>query len=93
MKRTTREIVLYTAVLVAISLLFGPVAHMGLIYMVSAAVLGAGFLFMTTRLWNLARTDRATGKEAMRVFSYSITYLTVLFVTMAGDVLISNRVH
>ena len=29
----------------------------------------------------------------MRVFSYSITYLTVLFVVMAGDVLITNRIH
>jgi heme O synthase-like polyprenyltransferase len=29
----------------------------------------------------------------MRVFSYSITYLTVLFVAMAGDVLIMNHVH
>jgi protoheme IX farnesyltransferase len=93
MKRTTREIVLYTVVLVAISLLFGPVAHLGLIYMISAAVLGGGFLYMTAHLWNLARTDRATGREAMRVFSYSITYLTVLFVAMAGDVLITNHIH
>jgi protoheme IX farnesyltransferase len=93
MRRTTSEIVLYTVALVAVSLLFGPVAHLGAIYTVSAAVLGAGFLFMTTRLWNLARSDRATGREAMRVFSYSITYLTVLFVAMAGDVLIMNHVH
>ena len=93
MKRTTREIVLYTVALVAVTLLFGPVAHLGLIYMIAAAVLGAGFLFMTTRLWSLARTDRATGREAMRVFSYSITYLTALFVAMAGDVLISNHIH
>jgi len=93
MKRTTREILLYTVLLVAVSLLFGPVAHLGLIYMVAAAVLGAGFLFITTRLWRLAQTDRATGREAMRVFSYSISYLTVLFVAMAGDVLISNHIH
>jgi protoheme IX farnesyltransferase len=93
MKRTTREIVLYTVVLVAVSLLFGPVAHLGLIYMVAAALLGAGFLFVTARLWRLAQTDRATGREAMRVFSYSITYLTVLFVAMAGDVLITNHIH
>jgi protoheme IX farnesyltransferase len=93
MKRTTREIVLYTVALVGVSLLFGPVAHLGLIYMIAAALLGAGFLFMTTRLWTLARTDRATGREAMRVFSYSITYLTVLFVAMAGDVLVSNHIH
>jgi heme o synthase len=93
MKRTTREIVLYTVALVAVSLLFGPVAHLGLIYMIAAAVLGGGFLFMTARLWSLARTDRATGRDAMRVFSYSITYLTVLFVAMAGDVLIRNHIH
>jgi protoheme IX farnesyltransferase len=93
MKRTTREIALYTVALVAASLLFGPVAHLGLIYMITAALLGAGFLFITARLWRLARTDRATGREAMRVFSYSITYLTVLFVAMAGDVFISNRIH
>ncbi len=93
MKRTTREIVLYTGALVAVSLLFGPIAHLGWIYMVVAAVLGAGFLFMTTRLWQLARSDRAGGKEAMAVFSYSITYLTVLFVAMAGDVLIMGHVH
>ena len=93
MKRTTKEIVLYTVALVAVSLVFGPVAHLGAIYMTAAAVLGAGFLFMTTRLWRLAQLDRATGREAMRVFSYSITYLTVLFVVMAGDVLITNRIH
>jgi protoheme IX farnesyltransferase len=93
MKRTTRQIVLYTAALVAVSLLFGRVAHLGLIYTTSAIVLGGGFLFMTARLWRLAQLDRATGREAMRVFSYSITYLTVLFVAMAGDVLISNHLH
>ena len=93
MKRTTREIVLYTVALVAVSLLFGPVAHLGAIYLAAAAALGAGFLFMTVRLWRLARGDRATGRDAMRVFSYSITYLTALFVAMAGDVLIRNHMH
>jgi protoheme IX farnesyltransferase len=93
MKRTTREIMLYTVALVAVTLLFGPVAHLGAIYFITAAVLGAVFLFITTRMWGLARRDQATGKDAMRVFSYSITYLTVLFVAMAGDVLINNHLH
>jgi heme o synthase len=93
MKRTTTEIVYYTVALVAVSFLFGPVAHLGWIYMVSAAVLGAGFLYLVTRLWGLAQNDKATGREAMRVFGYSITYLTVLFVAMAGDVLIRNHIH
>ncbi len=93
MKRTTTEIVYYTIALVAVSFLFGPVAHLGWIYMITAAVLGAGFLFLVTRLWGLAQREQATGRDAMRVFGYSITYLTVLFVAMAGDVLISGHLH
>jgi heme o synthase len=93
MKRTTTEIVYYTVALVAVSFVFGPVAHLGWIYMITATVLGFGFLYLVTRLWGLAQTGAATGREAMRVFGYSITYLTVLFVAMAGDVLIRNHIH
>jgi protoheme IX farnesyltransferase len=93
MKRTTTEIVYYTVALVAVSFLLGPVAHLGWIYMVTAAVLGAGFLSMVTRLWSLAQNGTVTGRDAMRVFGFSITYLTVLFVAMAGDVLITNQLH
>jgi protoheme IX farnesyltransferase len=93
MKRTTTEIVYYTVALVAVSFLLGPVAHMGWIYMITAAVAGAGFLYLVTRLWGLAQADVVTGRDAMKVFGYSITYLTVLFVAMAGDVLISAHVH
>ena len=90
MKRTTTEIVYYTVALVAVTFLFGPVAHLGWIYMITAAVLGAGFLYLVTRLWGLAQNGQVTGRDAMKVFGYSITYLTVLFVAMAGDVLISG---
>ena len=93
MRRTTTSIVSYTVALVATSFLLGPVAHLGWIYMVTAAALGAGFLWFVTRLWGLAQTGAATGKDAMRVFAFSITYLTVLFVAMAGDVLITNHLH
>ena len=93
MRRTTTSIVSYTVALVATSFLLGPVAHLGWIYMVTAAALGAGFLWFVTRLWGLAQTGAATGKEAMRVFGFSITYLTLLFVAMAGDVLITNHLH
>jgi protoheme IX farnesyltransferase len=93
MKRTTTEIVYYTVALVAVSFVLGPVAHLGWVYMITAAVLGAGFLYFVTRLWGLAQTGEMGGRDAMRVFGYSITYLTVLFVAMAADVLISNHVH
>jgi protoheme IX farnesyltransferase len=93
MKRTTAEIVYYTVALVAVSFMLGPVAHMGWIYMITAAVAGAVFLYLVTRLWGQAQLGVVTGRDAMRVFGYSITYLTVLFVAMAGDVLISAHVH
>jgi protoheme IX farnesyltransferase len=93
MKRTTTEIVYYTVALVAVSFLLGPVAHLGWVYMITAAVLGAGFLYFVTRLWGLAQNGEVGGRDAMRVFGFSITYLTVLFVAMAADVLISNHVH
>ena len=59
----------------------------------TAAVLGAGFLYLVTRWWGMAQNGQVGGRDAMRVFGYSITYLTVLFVAMAGDVLVSNHVH
>jgi protoheme IX farnesyltransferase len=80
-KRTAREILLYSVILVAVSLLLAAVAHLGAVYIVSAAVLGAVFVALALRLWR-----RATPKAAMRLFSYSITYLTLLFVLMAVDI-------
>jgi protoheme IX farnesyltransferase len=80
-KRTAREILFYSVILVAVSLLLAAVAHLGAVYIVSAVVLGAVFVALALRLWM-----RATPKAAMRLFSYSITYLTLLFVLMAVDI-------
>jgi protoheme IX farnesyltransferase len=56
---------------------------MGALYLVGALVLGALFIVFALRLrWE--PTERA----AMALFRYSITYLSLLFVAMAGDVLI-----
>jgi len=91
MRRTTGEIVVYTVALVAVSIVLAPVAHLGVVYLASAAVLGAVFLWMAGALWRLARLGRATERDAMRLFGYSITYLTLLFVAMAADVLLRAR--
>jgi len=80
-KRTAREILLYSVILVAVSLLLAAVGHLGVVYIVSASVLGVVFVAMAARLW-----AQATPKAAMQLFSYSITYLTLLFVLMAVDV-------
>jgi protoheme IX farnesyltransferase len=80
-RRTAVEIFVYTVLLVATSLLLAAVAHFGLVYVVGASVLGGVFLVYALRLWH-----QKTPKSAMRLFSWSITYLTLLFVLMAVDV-------
>jgi len=82
-EHTSRQILIYTVALWVISLVFAPVAHMGLIYLVSAIVLGAVFLGFAVQL-----RKEATSKAAMRLFGYSITYVTLLFGAMAVDQLV-----
>jgi len=80
-KRTAREILLYSIVLVGVSLLLAVVATLGVIYVAAAVVLGVVFVAMAVRLMR-----QQTPKAAMQLFSYSITYLTLLFVFMAIDI-------
>jgi len=88
---TTRQIFLYTILLVAISLIFFAVAKMGLIYLVAAVVMGALFLWRAGRL---ARTVSAEGTTAgaIRLYKFSISYLTVLFLAVAVDALVLIRI-
>jgi heme o synthase len=80
LRTTALRIFLYTLLLWAITLLFAPVAGMGAIYMASALVLGAIFTGLTVRL---VRDNSA--QVAMRVFTWSITYITLLFAAIAVD--------
>ena len=84
-RRTAREILVYSVILVGVSLLLAAVAKLGVLYVVGASVLGAVFIVMAVRLWR-----RATPKAAMQLFSYSITYLTLLFVVMAVDIFVKH---
>jgi protoheme IX farnesyltransferase len=90
LERTTRSMLVYTVALVAVSLLLIPVAHLGVLYGVVAGAFGGVYIWMAFRLWRLAVAERATARDAMRLFAYSITYLTVLFVAMAADVLVRH---
>ena len=88
---TSRQIVLYSVLLVAVSLLFGAVAHLGAVYAVVASVLGGVFLLQAVHLWSTARLEGAVQGRAMRLFGYSITYLTLLFALMAVVVLVRGH--
>jgi len=81
---TARQIVLYTLLLVAVSLLLFPAGRMGLIYLVSAVGLGAGFVWYALRVLR----DVSDGKAAIRLFRFSISYLTLLFAAVAVDALL-----
>ena len=86
-EQVARQIILYSVALVATSFVFGVVAHSGWIYWVAAVLAGGLYLADAQRL----RREKGTPKSAMRLFTYSITYVTVIFVAMALDVVVRYR--
>lgn len=91
LRRTTLEMLVYTVVLWVVTMWIGPVAHLGWIYALAATLLGGLFTFYALRLYRHALADTADVAEAMRLFHFSITYLTALFVFMAVDVLVRHH--
>ncbi len=85
---TTRQIGLYTLLMVAISLVLFAVGRMGLIYLVAAVVLGAIFLWQAYGLWRRGSSEEASTAGAIRLYKYSISYLSLLFLAIAIDALI-----
>ena len=75
--KVVRQMIIYTVALWALSATLAPVAHLGLVFFGITMVLGAAFFW---KAWSL-RTD-ASPKRAMKVFGFSITYLTLLFFAM-----------
>ena len=75
-ERTRRAIVVYTTVMLAVSLV--PAWWLGPVYAVAAAVLGA--IFMGLAIETVRRDD---GPSAMTLFHYSLAYLALLFVAAA----------
>ena len=81
------RIIGYTIVLWALTLVFSPVADMGPLYFWSALALGAIFTWFA-----LALLRDASPRVAMRLFGWSITYITLLFGAMAVDQLVRSGV-
>lgn len=73
----------YTIALTLCSLAVVPVGDMGWVYGISAAVLGVAFL------WGTIALGRNTSPSAsMRLFSFSISYISLLFVALTVDVFV-----
>jgi protoheme IX farnesyltransferase len=79
----TRHIALYSVLMVALSLVFFAVAQMGLVFLAGAVVLGALFLLQAVLMWR-----EGTDVRAVRLYRYSITYLTALFALIILDVFV-----
>ena len=85
---TTRQIGLYTVLMVAISLVLFAVARMGMVYLVAAVVLGALFLRQAWSLWRRGASEEESTAGAIRLYRYSISYLTLLFAAIALDTVV-----
>lgn len=81
--KVVAAMVRYTIALIICSLILIPVGDLGWIYGVSAALLGGAFLAGT-----IALGRSATPSASMRLFSFSISYISILFVALAVDVLV-----
>jgi protoheme IX farnesyltransferase len=87
LRSTAQQILVYSVLLWGLTLLFSPVAGMGVIYIGTAVICGAAFCAMSVGLLR-----NPTPERAMRLFGFSITYLTLLFVAMAVDELVRSGV-
>jgi heme o synthase len=90
-RAVARQIVAYSYVMVATSLLLWPVAGTGWFYPAAAAILGAAFLVESHLLLRRAvesGDDNVVALRPMRLFHWSNMYLSLLFVAVALDPLL-----
>ena len=80
-RETTHQIALYSVLMVALTLAFFAVAQMGLVFLAGALVLGGLFLFQA-----FAMARDGTDARAVRIYKFSITYLSALFALIILDV-------
>jgi protoheme IX farnesyltransferase len=77
---TRRLIVLYSLVLVVVTLLLFVTRALGTLYLLAALALGGTFLVLAVQTWR----DHGL-RWARRLFTFSIAYLAVLFAAMVAD--------
>ena len=75
---TRRQILIYSVLLVPISLLPAAIGQAGLLYVAGAAVLGVAFLAFAWRVYRV-REGRPADKAARDLFAYSVLYLFLVF--------------
>jgi protoheme IX farnesyltransferase len=84
---TRLHILLYTILLVLVTMLPYLTGMSGLIYLASAVLLGGAFIYYALALWN-----RPTELLPMKTFGFSITYLAALFTALLVDHYVMIRI-
>jgi protoheme IX farnesyltransferase len=79
-RETVRQIVLYSLVLVVVTVVPFVWGTLGLVYLISALVLGAALVWLAVAL-----LYRTTPRRAALLFHSSLLYLALLFVAAALD--------
>ena len=79
-KYTRLQIVLYTIILVIVTMMPFSVGMSGLIYIIFATLLNAYFLYYTVMLYR-----QYSDKLSMKIFRYSIWYLGLIFLAFLVD--------
>ena len=83
LERTVRSMTTYAVLLTLSTLVLIPVAELGWIYGITALVFGVAFVIGSVRLGS-----DPSPKRSMRLFTFSITYVTAVFVSLTVDVLL-----
>jgi protoheme IX farnesyltransferase len=77
---TKQQVLIYTVMLLAVSLLPFVIHMSGHLYLIGALALGGGFVYHAYKLWRGSGTQ-----HAMPTFGYSILYLSLLFAVLLAD--------
>jgi protoheme IX farnesyltransferase len=77
---TRWQILVYSAMMVALSLLLTPLGAMGVVYLALATLLGAIFMRWAWAVWRLGTQAAIWG-----LYKYSLLYLALLFAAMVAD--------
>ncbi|MEO6126008.1 MAG: heme o synthase [Ilumatobacteraceae bacterium] len=85
LQQVLKQMLWYTIVMVAGTLVLIPVADLGWIYSIGAVLSGGLFIF-----GNIALSRNPDPQKAMRLFGYSISYVTLLFSVITIDVLVRH---
>jgi protoheme IX farnesyltransferase len=85
---TKQQVLLYSVMLLAVSLMPFMIHMSGYLYLAGAVLLGLGFVYHALMLWRSEGRDRA-----MKTFGYSIVYLASLFAFLLADHYLDLLLH